>query len=942
MYKIILSVVLFVFSVGLFAQTGIVRGVVKDKGNGETLIGANIVFKNNPGQGTVTDFDGNFELEAPQGKTTLVVSYIGYDPQEVSVTISGVPTDITVALKSVMLDEVVIVSDFARARETPIAFTNVLPAKLEEELAGRDIPMVLNSTPGVYATEQGGGDGDARITIRGFSQRNVAVMLDGVPVNDMENGWVYWSNWFGLNVITRNIQVQRGLGASKLGIPSVGGTMNIMTKGMSNKPSSILKQEIDDFGRYNTSFGVSSGRMGNWGVTVAGSYKTGTGWADATATKGFFYYLKLERRIGKHVVSFTGFGAPQQHEQRSYKTAIGLIDSTYAADVCGIEFTEDDTTEYYIWSKGARYNQHWGYLNRWKIGENGDTIFGSTEKLNEKLNYYHKPQFSLKDTWTVNDKLFISNIAYLSIGNGGGTGLVKTQPWDENSRPDGQLNLQNIYNLNRSSNPVNGYILADRERYIYAGINNHFWLGILSSAEYQLNENLNLSGGFDLRYYKGEHYRELYDLLGGEAYLDENGNNALGYKPRYNNPSTTRYKKVGDKIYYHNDGLVKWYGGFFQAEYITPNWSSFISTSLSGTDYQRINYFAPYLTPDGATVSLIARGDATSYVSDTVNENGNQYYIGHADVSQKDKFSSWERFLGYTLKAGFNYNISERVNAFVNLGTLSKAPRFQNVFANNSNEVPANLKNEVVYALEVGSGYTSPKLSMSLNGYYTYWNNKPLDKTPSKTVDDVRYLMNITGIAARHIGIELDGVYMPIKQLEIQGVISLGDWIYNTRDSVNFVDEAGNPAPIAAISYDARGVHVGDAAQTQISGSVRYNIIKNLYAQARLTYFARYYAEFDPSQLNVEGDVDNRGRQSWKIPSFSLLDFSCGYKFNIYEKYKAQINMNVLNVLDTKHISDAQNNDTYSMSPDTNFDARSATVFMGLGRRFNVALSLFF
>ena len=36
-------------------------------------------------------------------------------------------------------------------------------------------------------------------------------MIDGIPVNDMENGWVYWSNWFGLDAVTSNVQVQRGL-----------------------------------------------------------------------------------------------------------------------------------------------------------------------------------------------------------------------------------------------------------------------------------------------------------------------------------------------------------------------------------------------------------------------------------------------------------------------------------------------------------------------------------------------------------------------------------------------------------------------------------------------------------------------------------------------------------------------------------------------------------
>ena len=60
-------------------------------------------------------------------------------------------------------------------------FTTVSLKKVNEELASQDIPMILNSTPGVYATQSGGGDGDARITIRGFNQRNVAVMIDGIP-----------------------------------------------------------------------------------------------------------------------------------------------------------------------------------------------------------------------------------------------------------------------------------------------------------------------------------------------------------------------------------------------------------------------------------------------------------------------------------------------------------------------------------------------------------------------------------------------------------------------------------------------------------------------------------------------------------------------------------------------------------------------------------------
>ena len=172
--------------------------------------------------GTATDFEGNFLFYTQAGERNIQVSYIGYEVINRKILISSESQVVNFKLKTKLLNEVQIVSDVARDRKTPVAFSTIPMKKISEELASQDIPMVLNSTPGVYAT-QSGGDGDARITIRGFNQRNVAVMIDGIPVNDMENGWVYWSNWFGLDAVTSNIQVQRGLGASKIAIPSVEG-----------------------------------------------------------------------------------------------------------------------------------------------------------------------------------------------------------------------------------------------------------------------------------------------------------------------------------------------------------------------------------------------------------------------------------------------------------------------------------------------------------------------------------------------------------------------------------------------------------------------------------------------------------------------------------------------------------------------------------------------
>ena len=73
-------------------------------------------------------------------------------------------------------------------------------------------------------------------------------MINGVPQNDMENGWVYWSNWDGVGDATSSIQVQRGLRSLTPTTPSIGGTMNIITDPTNMEKGGKFKQEIGDGG----------------------------------------------------------------------------------------------------------------------------------------------------------------------------------------------------------------------------------------------------------------------------------------------------------------------------------------------------------------------------------------------------------------------------------------------------------------------------------------------------------------------------------------------------------------------------------------------------------------------------------------------------------------------------------------------------------------------
>ena len=227
--------VLSICSAAAFAQTT-VKGQLVDSETGEPLVGAAVMVEGTS-QGTVTDIDGYFKQGVAQGGT-LVFKYVGFKDLKKKITQKGASVDlgaIQMEPDAVMLKDVVITSSVAVARKTPVALSTVDPTFIEEKLGTQEFPEILKSTPGVHANKQGGGYGDSEIYMRGFGQENVAVMVNGVPVNDMEWGGVYWSNWAGLSDVTRTLQTQRGLGASKVSAPSVGGTINIVTRGLESK-----------------------------------------------------------------------------------------------------------------------------------------------------------------------------------------------------------------------------------------------------------------------------------------------------------------------------------------------------------------------------------------------------------------------------------------------------------------------------------------------------------------------------------------------------------------------------------------------------------------------------------------------------------------------------------------------------------------------------------
>ncbi|HAF29847.1 MAG TPA: TonB-dependent receptor [Bacteroidales bacterium] len=875
----ILILALMLVSFAAFSQSN-VKGVLVDAQTGEVLIGASVVVDGTT-IGTATSLDGSFKITVPSGNQKMIFSYVGYIEVVQDITVSGEDIDLgKIKLESdaVNLNEVKVVASVAIARETPVAISTIQPTQIAEKLGTQEYPEILKSTPGVYATKQGGAFGDSRINIRGFDASNTATMINGVPVNDMENGWVYWSNWAGLSDVTRSLQLQRGLGASKVAVPSLGGTLNILTNTTNAKKGGTAFTTVGQDGYKKYGFTLSTGLTeNNWAATVALAKSEGDGYVDGTQFESYSYFANISKQLNdKHVLAFSIFGAPQWHGQRSTDMTIETYQNS---------------------DRGIRYNQDWGY-------KNGEIYYA-------RKNYYNKPQAILNHFFTMNETTSISTALYASIGTGGGTGSYgNTGKFYGNYLKEGQIDFDRIVDENIAAGN------AGSESIMRSSVNNHKWYGILSSFNKDLG-NLDIMIGVDGRYYVGEHYREVTDLLGGDFYL-ESGIDVNNFD---------KVVGVGDKIAYANDGHVGWVGLFGQAEYKLDKLSTFVSLSLSDKMYQRVDYMN-YFTDD-----LISQINASATLEQQYrDELGNRKFL----EAMKGQESDWVSFIGYMAKGGANYQLNDNHNVFFNTGYFQRQPDFDAVFLNYINWVNEKAENEKVYSFELGYGYRSPIISANLNAYYTKWSDKTF--TPSISVTDpatgarTYYIANILGIDAAHMGLELDFVIKPIEKLQITGFVSVGDWRWLTDvEDVGVFDE--NQNEIGTFDVYLKDVKVGDAAQTSAAIGIDYELLKGLKFGVDYNYYDNIYADFDVLGRTSAPAVGESNPNSWEMPFYSLVDMNLRYNFKVSD-LNATLYCNVNNLLDTEYISDATDGN--------NHDWQSSKVYYGWGRSWSVGLKIRF
>ena len=827
------------FTAFSMAQT-VVTGTVMDAEMAAPLPGANIVEKGTT-NGVSSNFDGEFSIITQSTEGEIVISYVGYTKVVVKFSGSTSLGNITLTPDNT-LEEVVIIGsgiiDLAEDRKTPVAVSTITANQIREKAGNSDLPEVLKQTPSVQSV-QAGGFGDGQMFLRGFDQTNTAFLLNGQPINGMEDGRMYWSNWSGVLDVANAVQVQRGLGASKLAISSVGGTVNIVTKTIDRREGGFVQQMVGNDNYIKSTAYYSTGvNDKGWSLGVLFGHWQGDGYVDYTQGQGQTYYISVGYQPNdNHALNFMLTGAPQWHAAAGSGDIQDFLDN------------------------GRRYNS-WNFTGV----DSDNNLHGGVYPGGR--NIYHKPVANLSWDWTINDKSELSTVLYGSMGRGS-------------------------FAQARTS--------GDEVTYARGSNNNHNWYGLVTNFNNQLTENLNFNVGADVRLYNGIHFRDVREFLsvdsvsassgysGGETYyLTEAG----GINPWnvFFNPNTDHLQRFG----YDYEEQINYAGIFTQLEYSKDNLSAFFQGALSNQSHVRTEYL---------NTSTPGQGE------------------------EGDKVNN----IGYNLKVGAAYTITDMHKVFVNAGYYSRQPFHDNLYKDDrsSNELlQPEAKNEEITGFEAGYQFGGERIQANLNLYHTTWGEVTQTFTNGEEGDDFLSFQT-QGIKQVHYGVELEVFTQPLDNLSVNGFLSLGEWQYKDNATQRTFDIDGNQVG-DDLDVEIDGFNVGGAAQVTAGINASYEFLPRLSVDGAWNWYNDMYST---------GSLEE---ETIAMPSYDLVDAGLSYKMLVGkdDRNSLQFRVNINNIFDEVYLESVNGNTAASSNPEENYKGvnTSNTGRFGYGRTWNTSI----
>jgi hypothetical protein len=797
---------LFVF-VKISAQTiGTIKGTILES-NTETPLGNVSVSLQNTLTQTISAANGSFKLvNVPVGKSTIEIVFEGYQIQKIPVEVlKNETTDLGVIyLQLTVLED-------QNANLISLSDDDLL----DDGDSGADyISGLFQSSKDAFLKAAAFNFSQAWFKVRGYDSSYGAILINGIKMNKLYDGRPQWSDWGGLNDVFRNQEFANGLAASDNSFGSLLGTTNFNTRASKYKAGgkvSFASTNKSYTGRAMATYasGLSDKK---WAMVVSASRRIADqGYLNGTSYNAYAAFLATEKKINKHhSLNFTAILSANRRGKSS-----------------------PNTQEVYD-LKGYKYNAYWGT-------QGGD-------KRNARIKEIDEPIVLLTHFYEINNIKITTTLGYQfgHIGNSrlGYFNAPNPDPtyWrylpssylrfqdnldyanaylaEQNFLNNGQLNWNNLYQVNANTVNSSYYLYEDRVD------DNQF--SFQSNITSSLSKNSIFNGGISYRNLNSSNYANMLDLLGGTSFEDLD-QYAVGDAQQndLNNPNRTVV--ANDKFQYNYNINASVASAFAQLQVTQKKMDYFVSLNFKNTNYQREGLY----------------------------KNGT-YATNSYGKSKKLSFSD------FNVKGGITYKINGRNLININGGLLANAPTIRTSFSNArvNNEITPDLTSEKIISGDVSYIFRAPGIQTRLTGYYTKFSNAIESSfffAEGLRGDQADFVNEITtGVAKKNIGVELSAEYQITSTIKLIAAGSLGQFTYDNNphlyiQSESFTDENSDFGTTYLKNYKISGT-----PQRAYSFGFEYRDPAFWWFQANANYMTNNYINISPllRTNNFYTDVD--------------------------------------------------------------------------------------
>jgi len=775
----------------------------------------------------------------------------------------------------------------------------------------------------------------SRFRLRGYDADFASVYINGVPMDNLDNGYTPWGLWGGLNDVFRNRDINFGARYSTFAFGDIGTTTNIDIRASKQRKQTSIGYALSNRNyTHRLTLTHSTGLNKNgWAFSFSGSRRyADEGYVPGTYYNGWSWFAAVDKKLGqKQLLSFAAFAAPTENGRQAAATQEMML-------LAGTHY----------------YNPSWGYQDG--------------KKRNANIAKANQPVFILTHDYRISNKTNLVTSASYSFGERSTSGIDWYNSPDP--RPDyyrympsyyaeenpasaqqltillssneaaRQINWDNLYNINRyntttiaNANGIAGNTVTGNRSYYVLGerVTNAHRFAANTVLNSRVNEHIDFTGGISYQFTRNNNFQRVADLLGGQFWVDLN---QFAQRDFPNNPNASQNDlNRPDRIVYKGDQ----YGYNYNININKPEaWAQLVFK------YRKIDF---YIAGDVSQTKFWRVGNA---------RNG---------LFPDDSYGKSEDhiFDNYAVKGGVTYKLNGRNYLYINGAVLTRAPYYDNVYVSPRTRdfVQDSLNSEAIQTIEGGYVLNAPTIKVRIMGYYTNMKNgfNVLTFYDDQYQDFVNYALS--HIDRLYFGSEFGIEAKVARNLTLNAAASIGRYYYNSRQKAIVTVDNTAETVSENIIY-SKNYRISGTPQEAYSAGITYRSPKFWFVSLTGNYFDQMWLDFNPLRRTyaaTDGVTDVNSAKAHAILDQTQLDhqytvdFFGGYSWRIPNTYinKRAVylatNVGINNLVNNKNIVSGgyeQLRYDFSASTEQNLSRFPSKYYYAYGLNYFISLQLRF